>query len=203
MAQRKKKSEAQSIQDLSVIDLILIDHKLIKECVEVLIDDNAEKRKKLSLARDFLDALQKHSMAEKRAVYTPLESHVELHFNILEAQIEHGIIDQKIKTLKPKLSQVRVLKDEVEAELKVLAEILNKHLMEEESEILPKMQEEVDEETLISLGADFMKLRRMSSKDIVDYPHLEDELVHWKDSVQKLSSQFLSKMDKYVENLKH
>lgn len=200
---QKKKQPDKSIQDISVIDLILIDHRFIKKCIEVFLDDNAEKRKKLLMAKDFLDAIQKHSLAERKAIYAPLEPHEELHFNILEAEIEHGMIDKKVKNLKAKIANARVLKDEVEVEFKVLAELLQNHLREEESEVLPKMQEELDEATLTQLGLDFMKLRRMSPKDIMDYPHLEDELIHWKDSVQKISSQFLTKMDKYVENLKH
>jgi hemerythrin-like domain-containing protein len=203
MSGRKKKVVEKSIKELSVIDLILFDHQYIKSCIDILIDDDAEKRQKLSISKGFLDAVQKHSFAEKKSVYAPLESNEELHFNILEAEIEHGIVDKKVKLLKQRLARVRVLKDETEAELKVLAELVNNHMREEESEMLPKMNEEVDEESLKELGSKFMQLRGLTPKDLSEYPILEDELVNWKDSVQKLSSQFLSKMDKYVENLKH
>lgn len=203
MTQRKTTTAVQEIQDVSVIDLILLDHKYLKECIEVLTDEDVDKKKKIPVAKGFLDAVAKHSLAEKRAIYTPLESNEELHFNILEAEIEHGIIDKKVKMLKTKLSRVRVLKDDVESELKVLAELVQHHLKEEESEMLPKMKEEVDEQTLTEMGVAFMKLRKFSTRDLHDFPQLQDELIQWKDSVQKVSSQFLTKMDKYVENLKH
>ncbi|HXH74844.1 MAG TPA: hemerythrin domain-containing protein [Bacteriovoracaceae bacterium] len=203
MATRKIKDQVQTSQNVSVIDLLLFDHRFVKQCIEVFQDDTADKIKKLTLSRGFLEAVQKHSIAEKKAVYSKLTSNKELHFIILEAEIEHGIVDQKVKSLKNKVARVRVLKDEVEAELKVLADLLQHHLREEESEMFPKMQEAIDEATLMEMGTDFMQLRNITPQDLTDYPMLQDELIQWKDSVQKISSQFLSKMDKYVENLKH
>lgn len=205
-AERKKRQHHNSdgnILNVDVVDLILMDHKILKKGIAILTDDDADKKTKLAAAQEFLAAVHDHSLAEKRAIYTPLESNEELHFNILEAEIEHGIVDQKVKMLKGKLSRVRTLKDELEAELKVLAELVKHHLQEEESEMLPKMKEAVDDQTLIELGAAFMKLRKWSNEDFGEFPQLSDELIQWKDSVQKVSSKFLSKMDKYVENLKH
>lgn len=191
------------IRDIDVIDLILIDHRFIKECVETLSNERTDKSIKLAMAKDFLEAVAPHSSAEKNIVYDRLEADEEFHFNILEAQIEHGIVDEKVKLLKPRVVHSKTLKDELEAELKVLAELVKNHIKEEESELLPKMREQIDEETLKIMGDAFMKARKMTSNDLRDYPQLQDELVSWKDDVQKVSSQFLSKMDKYVENLKH
>lgn len=203
MAQRKRKTQTPAFQDVSIIDLLLLDHQYLKECIEVLTDETKDKRQKLSIARGFLDAVQKHSMAERKAVYSPLESNEDLHFTVLEAEIEHGIIDQKVKSLKARLKRVRSLKDEQAAELKVLAELLKNHLMEEESEMFPRMKEAIDEEALKGMGAGFMRLRKLTPRDLTEYPMLESELIQWKDSVQKISSQFLSKMDKYMENMRH
>ncbi len=203
---KKIKKETQSIegiQDLSVVDLILIDHRFMKECIEVFTDDNADKRKKMAIAKSFLNAISTHSLAERKAIYAPLESNEELHFNILEAEIEHGIVDQKVKSLKLKLARTRILKDEVEAEFKVLADLVKHHIMQEESEILPKMQAVIDKDSLRNLGKSFMKLRKFTAKDLKDYPQLQDELIQWKDSIQKVSSEFLTKMDKFMENIQH
>ncbi len=199
----KRHVKQSHIRDINIIDMILIDHRYIKDCIEILTNEKADKNHKLETAKGFLSALQKHSEAEKEVIYSPLEADDEFHFNILEAQIEHGIVDEKIKILKARVSHSKILKDELEAELKVLAELVKHHLKEEESELLPKMNEHLEEETLKIMGRDFMKLRKMTSADLEDYPHLQDELVLWKDDVQKISSQFLSKMDKYVESLKH
>jgi hemerythrin-like domain-containing protein len=206
MYMKKKKKITQTndvIQNLSVIDLILIDHRFIKECIEVLTDEKAEKKAKMAIAKDFLEAVANHSAAEKKAIYAPLEKNEELHFNILEAEVEHGVVDQKVKMIKTKLTNARVLKDEMEAELKVLAELVKHHIIEEESELLPKMNEVIDDESLRELGETFMKIRKFTATDFKDYPQLQDELIEWKDSIQKVSSEFLTKMDKFVENLQH
>jgi len=191
------------IRDINVIDLILIDHRFIKECVETLTNHEADKHLKLSVAKGFFEAFHQHSDAEKQVVYSKLEGLENFHFNILEAQVEHSNVDEKIKLLRPRITHAKILKDELEAEIKVLAEMVKHHIREEESELLPKMREELDSETLRILGDEFMKARKMTPHDLENYPQLQDELVSWKDDVQKVSSQFLSKMDRYVENLKH
>lgn len=203
MSKEKLIAQETVIQDLSVVDLILIDHRYVKECIEVLISDSADRRLKLSMARGFLDALIEHTMAEKKAIYTPLENHEELHFNILEAEVEHANILKKVRTLKTRLSRIKILKDELAAELKLLAEMVRHHLMEEESELLPKIKEEVDDQALAEMGRNFMKLRKFSNADLLNYPQLYDELIKWKDSIQKVSSKFLTKMDKFMEDLQH
>lgn len=203
MAEGKSITQEAVIQDLSVIDLILIDHRYVKQCIEVFLNDSEDKRVKLSMARSFLDALIQHTSAEKKVIYVPLESHEELHFNILEAEVEHGNILQKVKALRNKLTRVRILRDELEAELKVLAEMVKHHLMEEESELLPKIKEHVDDQSLGDMGRNFMKLRKFTNDDLLNYPQLYDELIKWKDSIQKVSSKFLTKMDKFMEDLQH
>jgi hemerythrin-like domain-containing protein len=199
----KRSNKQTVIRDLNIIDILLIDHRYVKECIEILTDETSTKKHKLKIAKDFLISLQKHSEAEKKIVYAPLKEDEEFHFNILEAEIEHGIADEKIKVLRPKIARAKILRDDLEAEMKVLAELVKHHVKEEESELLPRMSEYLEEETLKKMGQEFMRLRGMSLADLDDYPHLQDELVLWKDDVQKISSQFLSKMDKYVENLKH
>lgn len=197
------RSKNKQIRNINVIDMILIDHKFIKECIELFKNGEGDKQEKLDMARDFLEVLARHSEAEKKIVYGALENKPEFHFNILEAQIEHGIVDEKIKILKSRVSRTKKLNDEMGVELKVLAELVEHHLKDEESELLPKMSAEIDEEILEEMGQLFMTARQMTLKDLREYPQLQDELIQWKDNVQKVSSQFLSKMDKYVENLNH
>jgi hemerythrin-like domain-containing protein len=199
----KLKNTKSYIRDLNIIDIILIDHRYLKECIELLTDDYANNFKKIEIAKGFLNILKKHSEAEKEIVYAPLKSDEDFHFNILEALVEHGIVDDKISELRPKVIHAKVLKDELAVELKVFAELVKHHIKEEESELLPKMKELIEQDTLKNMGHEFMKLRKMTTEDISNYPLLQEELVAWKDEVQKVSSQFLSKMDKYVENLRH
>jgi hemerythrin-like domain-containing protein len=204
MGQKKGNLPHQELdQHVDIIDLILADHKFIKECIEVLLSEETSKKEKLSISRDFLETLHAHLLAEKKTVYKSLVDNEQLHFIILEADVEHQIVEKEIKSLSQKLSRVRTLKDEVEAELKVLAELVQKHIQEEESEMLPTMKAELTEEVLHEIGQSFLKARKFNQGEAEEFPLLQDELIQWKDSVQEISSKFLSKMDKYVENLKH
>lgn len=198
-----KKDSKTYIRDINIIDIVLIDHRYLKECIEFLTDEKANNFKRIEVAKGFFSALRKHSDAEEKIIYSPLKSDEDFHFNILEAQVEHKIIDDKINELRPKIIHAKVLKDELVVELKVFADIVKHHLKEEESELLPKMRELIEEDTLKIMGREFMQLRKMTIEDVNNYPLLQEELVSWKDEVQRVSSQFLSKMDKYVENLRH
>lgn len=198
-----KKNLKTYIRDINIIDIVLIDHRYLKECIEFLIDEKANNFKRIEVAKGFFSALRKHSDAEEKIIYSPLKSDEDFHFNILEAQVEHRIIEDKINELRPKIIHAKVLKDELVVELKVFADIVKHHLKEEESELLPKMRELIEEDTLKIMGQEFMQMRKLTSEDVNNYPLLQEELISWKDEVQKVSSQFLSKMDKYVENLRH
>lgn len=199
----KRSHSNQGILDLNVIDLILIDHRYLKSCIVVFSDMQADKKLKLALAKKFLQAIMQHFSAEKKGVYVPLNKHPELHFNILEAGVEHDAIEKKVKALKPRFNNTSYLREEVETELKVLSDLLKKHLMEEENETLPRMDECLEDDFLKELGKSFMEYRKFSSQDLRDYPGLQDELIQWKDNIQKVSSEFLAKMDKFVENMHH
>ena len=203
MKQKRNTQAIPGIYDLNVIDLILIDHNAIKSCIDTLSSQEVEKSKKIAAARIFLNAVSVHSSVEKKAIYLPLKSNKKLQSNILAAEVEHGIIDQKVKSLKIKLSKTRLLKDEVEAELKVLADLVRNHLIEEESVTLPLIREALTEEEFKELGKSFMKHRKFTTQELKDYPQLQDDLIQWKDSIQKVSNEFLIKMDKFMENLQH
>lgn len=163
MKAEKQTPQLSLIQDVSIIDLLVLDHSALKESCQLLHKKNADRYDLISVGRSFLEALQLHSNAEKQTLYQELISHPELHFNILEAQAEHQIIDKKIRILMPKLKGLRTIKEETLTELKELADIVQIHLLEEEGELFVRINEEVDEATLNELGEKFLKMRRKDS----------------------------------------
>jgi hemerythrin-like domain-containing protein len=193
-----------SNQPVNIVDLILIDHVYLKECIKILKDEDADPREKIKFANGFMDALGKHSEAEKKILYATLEKVNDLHFDILEGEVEHGITDAKVKLLKPKFAKAKVgdMKEELGAEIKVLAELVEHHIKEEESEMLPKVKRDIDSSILEKLGAQFMKLRKWTEKDLESSPKLQTELLGWQEAAKAISSQFVAKVDKYIESLK-
>ena len=191
------------IRDVNIVDMILIDHRIIKEYIDTLSEAKTNKALKFKVAKEFLSLTLKHSQAEEKVLYSALKDNEEFHSFALEAEMEHKIIEDKIKNLRPKVLRSKKNSEEMEAELNVLVELVRNHLKNEENELLYQMNTLLDKKVLVELGEKFMRNRKMTLADFKDYPHLRDELIIWKDEVQKISSKFLSKIDKYVENLKH
>lgn len=184
----------------NIIDVLLLDHKYLKECIKVLKSEDEDKKLKVRYAKTFLDALHKHSEAEKKVVYAPLLKVADLRKLILEGEIEHGIVDAKVKMLTPKITGLRTLSDELEIEMKVLAELVEHHLKEEESDIIPKMRKDLDKTILNEMGFQFMKLRSFTTKDLRQYPRLQKEVVGLKKLGHRVSSHFIAKVQKHTTN---
>lgn len=187
----------------NITEILTMDHRYLKSCIKYLKDDDADKKTKLKYAKTFLDALHKHSEAEKKAVYAPLVKIEDLKKIILEGQIEHGITDAKVKMLTLKLTGLRSLSDELEMELKVLAELVEHHIEEEEDEMFPKIRKDLDKTILNEMGFQFMKLRGFTAKDLKDYPRLQKEVSGLRKFGHRLSSNFIAKVQKHTTKAAH
>lgn len=182
----------------NIIDVLLMDHRYLKEGIKVLKSDDADKKSKLKAAKTFLDALHKHSEAEKKAVYAPLVKVKDLKMDILEGQVEHGIVDAKVKMLTSKLTGLRTLSDELEVELKVLAELVEHHVKEEEDEMFPKLRKDLDKTILNEMGFQFMKIRSFTTKDLRSYPMLQKEVSGIRKLGHRISGNFIAKVQKHT-----
>ena len=187
----------------NIVDILLMDHRYLKKCIEVLKDEDESEDEKLFFGKSFLDTLKKHSLAEKQSVYSPLLEMKDIHSIILECQIEHGIVYAKVEWLIPKLNSENKISDETEAELKVLAELVEHHLKEEEHEMIPKIEKNLDSEILNEIGFQFFKLRGFTTKDLEDYPDLQEEVTKWSHGHEAVSSQYLNKVHQYVNEMTH
>ena len=182
----------------NITDLLKLDHSYLKEGIKCHKDENQDKRTKLKHAKTFLDALSKHSVAEKKSVYGPCLKIKDLKMDILEGKVEHGIVDSKTKMLIKKLTGLRTLSDELEVELKVLAEIVEHHIKEEEDDLFPKLKKDLDKTILNEMGFQFMKLRNFTKKDLQDYPKLQEEVSSIDKLATRLPNNFVSKVKKHT-----
>lgn len=200
---RAEMEEFMQNNKFNIVDVLLMDHRYLKDCIKYLKDDDEDKKVKLKYAKTFLDALHKHSEAEKKAVYAPCVKVKDLKMHILEGQIEHGIADAKVKMLITKMTGIRALSDELEAELKVLAEMVEHHIKEEENEMFPKMKKDLDKTILNEMGFQFMKLRSFTMKDLRQYPTLQREISTIKKLGHRISGNFVAKVQKHVTPAAH
>jgi len=193
----------------NIIDILLIDHAYLKECIAVLTNDYAHKNEKIFFARTFLDTLKKHSVSEEKTVYESLSEMDELRMLILEGEAEHGMAKFKYETLIPRLSKMKILDDVTEAEIKVLAELIEHHIDEEETELFPKMRYHLDQAILNEIGFQYMILRQFTPQDLKDYPELQAQLYQQnftepkrsRKNIYQWSGNFVKKVNRYISSL--
>lgn len=196
----RKSYDITSNNKFNICDLLLLDHSYLKDCIETLENEKIDKKTKLKVGKCFVDAVKKHSLAEEKTVYTPLLSIEGLHKKIIEGEIEHKMADDKAKFLERKLSTVRSLTDELEIELKVLAEIVSHHLEEEEKFVITQMRKNLDVDILNEMGMQFLRLRKFTAKDLEDYPVLRSEISTINSLSNRLPAKFLTRIQ---ENFMH
>lgn len=193
----------------NIIDILLIDHAYLKECIAVLTNDYVHKNEKIFYARTFLDTLKKHSVSEEKTVYESLSEMDQLRMLILEGEAEHGMAKFKYDTLIPRLAKMKVLDDVTEAEIKVLAELIEHHIDEEETEFFPKMRYNLDQAILNEIGFQFMILRQFTPQDLKDYPELQAQIYQQnftepkrsRKNIYQWSGNFVRKVNRYISSL--
>lgn len=131
--------------------IIINDHrevqKLFKEFEE--LGDRALKTKQ-DIADEIVGALTIHAAMEEKLLYPLLEAKFEKEGKkmVEEAYAEHGVAKNLIAVIKgldPEDPQF-------DAQVKVLMEMVNHHIEEEEKELLPKAEREMSEEEMNILG---------------------------------------------------
>lgn len=147
--------------ELSLVDAIRRDHDDLKEMIELLKDEEVTFSEKKKLYMDFASLLKSHLFSEEKAIYEVCASVEELHTLALESNEEHRLIHDLI-------SKIRATQDREEwmVRVKVLAGLVEHHLLDEESEFLPELienRELLDEKKMVE---HFIELRERSQKKV-------------------------------------
>ncbi len=186
----------------NIIGILLIDHSYLRKCINIILDEKADKHEKLFYTRTFLDTLTKHSAAEEKTVYDSLIDMEDLHSKVLESEVEHSIMERLISLLWPRMSRMKELDDVTEAEIKTLAKIVRSHIDEEERVLFPLMKENLDPGILNEIGFQFMILRKFTPQDLENYPDLQKEIYYTvsnsKRNIYQWSGDFMKKVNRYI-----
>lgn len=183
----------------NVVDLILIDHSSLKECISVLAKQDVDQKTKIATFKKFQRALQRGFVAKEKTVYDSLVDMDEMHFSILEAGVRQEIIRKKLDELSQKIS--KSLDEQTEVELKVLADLVNYHLETEKKSLLPKVEQNIDQSILNEIGFQFMIMRRFSADDLKQYPDLQNEIYQMSSNNLIISRKFIKKVNLYISGL--
>jgi hemerythrin superfamily protein len=148
----KNKKSATEAGD--IIDLILDDHVALKKLIKTLKDPEADLGDRYAAFEEFAPLLLIHAKPEEQTLYVELKKDDELKVEGLEGDVEHGLADQLVDELKATTDE-----DLWSAKVKVLAELVEHHIEEEEDDILPDYKKRSDKETRLALGEKFIQLK--------------------------------------------
>jgi hemerythrin-like domain-containing protein len=138
-----------------IIQLILRDHKPLKELIEVLKDSEVSVSVKRPAFKKFAPLLLGHAQPEEKSLYVYMkEEDKNLRVEGYEGDTEHAIASQLVDEIEATTNT-----DEWMAKVKVLAELVDHHIMEEENDMLPDIRMAFDEPTRLQIGDEYTRLR--------------------------------------------
>lgn len=138
----------------SIIEAIEADHDDLKKLLQVMKSEDATLAQKKKAYKAFAPLLKSHSSAEEKVVYAFCLGIEELKEDSYEGYVEHGIAGNLIR----KINGLRDAKQWA-AHVKVLAELVEHHIQEEEKEFLPSLRNYVKAEEQRRMREDFVGLR--------------------------------------------
>ncbi|MBX2995827.1 MAG: hemerythrin domain-containing protein [Bdellovibrionaceae bacterium] len=142
-----------------VLTTIKAQHKVLKESIKVLKDEEAAVHLKQRHLAQFLPYLKMHSEAEERTIYATLEEIDDAQVATIEAITEHALAKSLVSELEKK-DFSSVWDSETEAKAKVLAELVEHHAEEEEEEFFEKARQNLARIELVAIGQEFRSLCR-------------------------------------------
>jgi len=146
---KKDVSERQDI-----VRLIMEDHKPLKKLLPILKDPTLSFDERQRAFSEFAPLLANHSKPEEQSLYVYMKDEDELCEEGFEGDVEHAIADRLIEEIRGTGN-----KDLWSARVKVLAELVEHHIEEEEADLLPAFKKYAAMEDRIQLGEAFLRLK--------------------------------------------
>lgn len=148
---------AKSPEEADILDTLKTEHGEVQELLSDLVDATSAKERK-SLVKQIKAALVPHTKAEEKVVYDAVIA-AKGKTNKLdgaEGTIEHALADQTLKKL-DKLSPASI---EFQATAKVLKELIDHHIKEEERNIWSDVKQSFDSEARIEMNRRFLAAKK-------------------------------------------
>jgi hemerythrin superfamily protein len=154
MSQKQSTTTTKRAQKKSdIIQLILEDHKPLKKLLKIMKNLDNEVGEREAAFKKFVPLLLAHAKPEEQTLYTVLkkEDDEDLRVEGFEGEVEHQLADLMAK-------QSKSAKDEDvwSARVKVLAELVEHHIKEEEEDVFPEYKKNSDIEERSELGKKYL-----------------------------------------------
>ena len=140
-----------------ILDTLQTEHDEVQELLSKLVDSDTGREQKSLVAR-IKAALVPHTKAEEKVVYDAVlalkGAPAKVDGN--EGYIEHGLASETLK----KLDKLTANTPEFKATAKVLKELVNHHIKEEESNIWARVKENFSDERRAQMNRDFLLAKK-------------------------------------------
>jgi hemerythrin superfamily protein len=146
-----------------VVQLILRDHKPLKTLIQTLKDPEMERVEKEGPFEEFVPLLLAHARAEEQSLYVQMKEEKDLRMEAFEGDTEHALAEQLVHEINATPDD-----DEWNAKVKVLAEMLEHHIQEEEDEMLEEIEEKMDLSTRQAVGGLYTQIK--TELDVLNRP---------------------------------
>jgi hemerythrin superfamily protein len=118
---------------MKATDLLKKQHKIVGDLFEQ-IKKTKEAKKKKALFEELASSLAAHDTIEREIFYPAVEKNMGITDLLGEALVEHGVVEFSLY-----LADEALGKDDFDFKVKVLSEIVEHHVEEEEKEFFPKV----------------------------------------------------------------
>lgn len=156
-------SKLMESMDINLVQAIKEDHADLKAMIETLKSEDAKLAEKRKCYEKFSALLKSHSKAEESVVYAASVKMSELKDETLEAQEEHAVADALMRKIASS-EDIGTWK----ARVKVLAEVVEHHIEEEEKEYLPKLHKHLSDAREKKMMTSFIQSRSRSQKTMTE-----------------------------------
>lgn len=149
---------------MNALDLLTREHREQEQLLDELTEAR-DKSERLALYEKFREELIKHVSMEEKIFYPRLKKIPGLEEKVLEALEEHNIIMQLLQELDAS-AEDKIWK----AKMKVLKELTEHHVREEENSLFPQVKELASEHYLQDMGQQMKIHKKNTDHEKVLYP---------------------------------
>ncbi len=152
----KSPSQTKSETAMSLFDLLKKDHKNVKDLFEEIQEDGEmEREAKKDLFSQIEEELEIHMEGEESFFYPALKESEDALKQVLEAYEEHHVA----KTVLQEAADLDKEDERWDAKVKVLSELVDHHVEEEEGEVFKVAKKVLDKEQLQEIASQIQELK--------------------------------------------
>ncbi|MEW5683869.1 MAG: hemerythrin domain-containing protein [Pseudomonadota bacterium] len=118
------------------VTLLMRDHRTVEDLFKAYEDAKDDNRRKAKLVATIIDELRVHMRIEEEVFYPASRPFVDEQDTVNEAEVEHAAA----KDLMSQLEAMSPSDDYYDAKVKVLQEMIDHHVEEEETEYFPEVR---------------------------------------------------------------